>query len=142
MGRSVGQAFTSVRKLYITLQIPSAPTGVTAVETAVFRGLQTQVAGDPYSMSVLTADEIPFQGTPDATSNTVAPIRSLGTFSTSASTTTPQMSVTATFAQSFIAAGQETPVMIRLQFGALPSVQSLAYFSCTGFLATWTYLVP
>jgi len=39
-------------------------------------------------------------------------------------------------------AGQDTPVMIRLQFGALARVQSLAYFSCTAFLATWTYLVP
>jgi len=142
VGRSVGLAFTSVRKMYITLQIPSAPTGVTAVETAVFRGLQTQVAGDPYSLSVLTADEIPFQGAPGAASNTVAPIRSLGTFSTTASTVAPQVDVTATFAQSFIAAGQETPVMIRLQFGALPSVESLQYFSCSGFLATWTYLVP
>ena len=36
--------------------------------------------------------------------------------------------VTATFAQSFIAAGQETPVIIRLQFGALPGVEALAFF--------------
>ena len=100
------------------------------------------MAGDPYSTSVLTADEIPFQGTPGAASNTVAPVRSLGTFSTTATTAAPMVDVTATFAQSFIAAGQDTPVMIRLQFGALPSVQSLAYFSCTGWLATWTYLVP
>ena len=116
---------------------------MTAVETAVFRGLQTQVAGDRYSTSVLTADEIPFRkGTPGAASNTVAPIRSLGTFSTTATTVAPMVDVTATFAQSFIAAGQDTPVMIRLQFGALPSVQSLAYFMCAGWLATWTYLVP
>jgi hypothetical protein len=142
VGREVSLAFTSIRRLFITFQIPSAPAGVTTVESAVLRGLQTQVDGDPYSTSVLTADEIPFQGSPDVTSNTVAPIRSLGTFATSASMTMPQMSITATFAQSFIPAGQDTPVMIRLQFGALPSADALAYFSCTGFLATWTYLVP
>ena len=140
VGRSVSLAFTSVRKLYITLQIPAPPPGVTAVETAVFRGLQTKVSGDPYSLSVMTADEIPFQTSPDVTSNTVAPLRSLGTFSTTASTVAPQVSVTATFAQWFPSGGGAA--MIRLQFGALPSVQALAYFSCTGFLASWTYLVP
>jgi hypothetical protein len=139
-GRSVSPAFTSIRKLYVTLQIPAAPAGVTAVETAVFRGVQTKTSGDPYSMSVLTADEIPFQASPGAASNTVTPIRSLGTFSTTASMVAPEVSVTPTFEQWFTPGGGTA--MIRLQFGALPSVQSLAYFSCTGFLATWTYLVP
>ena len=115
VGRSVSLAFTSVRKLYITLQIPAAPTGVTAVETAVCRGLQTKVSGNPYSLSVMTADEIPFQANPGATSNTVAPIRSLGTFSTTASTVAPQVNVTATFAQWFTSGGgrRDDPTAVR-----------------------------
>ena len=123
VGRSVSQAFTSIRKLYVTPQIPSAPTGVTAVETAVFRGLQTQVAGarslqperalrrrDPLSRRSRRRQQ---HGRPHPKSRHFFDQRLDGD---------AQDGCHRDVWQSFIAAGQDTPVMIRLQFGALPSV--------------------
>jgi hypothetical protein len=140
VGRSVSLAFTSIRKLYVEFAIPAAPAGVTTVETATFRGTQIKNDGNPYAGGPMTADQIPFQVTPNADSNTVVPLVSFGTFSTSVSTPMPEVSATMMLQGAFTPSGSQ--VMVRMQIPSISSGHALTFFSCTGFSVTWTYLVP
>jgi hypothetical protein len=135
-GNNVGYfssiAFASARILYVEFLIPAAPAGVVTVESATFRGVQTKSDGNPYPMDgPLLADQIPYQTSPNADSNSVAPIRRLGTFATSISTAMPEMSVTPMLQQAFDANGEQ--VMIRLTFEPLATMHAVTYFACGGF---------
>jgi hypothetical protein len=139
IGQSVGPAFSPILRAYAPFPVPAPPQGLYNVESATLSAFQGTPQGNPYSVSSLMVDQIAYDSTPSASTNTAPAIRFLGVFATSGSNSNPSIDATATLQQAFAGSGNQ--IMFRFYFGALPSANSLAEIE-SNFSLSWIYLIP
>jgi hypothetical protein len=133
----VGLAFVANLLMYVAFSIPPPPQGIYTVETATMFGQQLGATGDPYSLSPLTVDEIPFESPPTFADNGALVLHSLGVFA-DGDETEPSVSVLPSIQEAFTSTGYG--LLFRFGFSALPPETALANFSCAGWEIEFTYL--